>query len=1563
MAMEILTAIIPTIIDYTIRPVARQVGYIIFYKSNLEDLKSKLENFDSVKQRMKHEIDEVGREVNQKVEADVQRWQSDAEKTTLEAEALLHDEGRAKTKCLIVCSNLISCHQRSRKATKLMKKIEEHENKKKEFSSVAYEAPVEDVSAIASDGYMAFESRISMVKDIITELKKPDINRIGVYGLGGVGKTTLAKEVYREAVKENLFDDVVIILNVKEKKDDEKIQKEITKRLGMNVDESGDMGKRANLLRARIKDGKTLVILDDVLERIDFEAVGLVGVPNCNLFLTSRERKVLFYDMRMQNNFELGFLREQESWSLFEKMVGDVVKDNRVLKEATQLAKKCGGLPVLVVAVASALRDSSLEEWKDALRSFKRFDKKELNEKAFLALKWSYEQLEDQELKQLFLLCGSSSNFLIDLFKYSMGLGLIKNVETVEEARTSFNVMVKKLKNSCLLQDSYDDITVRMHELVKDVAIRIASDDQKAFSRAYGDELKEWPTEGFLKKCTWIFVAGCKIPRLPEVPWECPELKFLALVNDSIGDSQEIPSKFFEGMKELKVLDVTRFRIPSLPPSFQSLKHLHTLYLAFSELVDITLVGQLTNLKILSLLKSKIKELPKEIGQLTRLQLLELTGCSELVLIPPDVISSLTRLEDLRMGIKSFTQWEGEGLVDGRSNASVSELEHLSHLSALDIHVLDANLLPTNLFSDKLERYTILIGDCWEYPDISETFSNMLKLKLTRRNQFDRGVKLLVKRCEQLYLDGKESVNIISYLFDSEAAKQLKHLHVQNNDEITYVIDSVSWSYSHNAFPNLESLFLEDLVRLESVCYGQLEGEPFQKLKSLTLRNLPKLIGFSSKDKQLTTDTEANEIVLEDEVGGPPKLFSNEKVMMPNLTTLSVHHCDSLRFLFSSSMAKCLRQLKNLKISNCQIIEEILGNEENTDDMFDKLNRLELQHLPNLVRFSSGSYIKFPSLAYLDLEDCTKLETFIFDAKSENIITNKEERDIELFDEKVGFPSLEMLYIWDLPKLKRIFHNQLHSDSFSRLRIMDVRRCHNLINIFGPSIMGRLNALERLQIEQCQSLQVVYDSSSTTQLNGFECPNLNSVEIDSCDSLKNVFPVSMAKTLKQLSKLKVENCGLMEEVVTKDKPKRTHEEFGFPKVEIVIFENLPRLRSFYPGLHVSNWPLLNELSFIKCDSVEIFASEFSTYQDKLDLSHSRPMTQPFFLIEKGKSFLNLESLMLDKNTEIWYEPYGPLPAELLRKLKELGFATSHPMSDFFFENLQNLEHLCVLSAPWKELFGHDHQGSSRGEIHEVETLPRVKVLGLFDMPELIHLGKENSQPGGPVFPNLEFLCLKKCGRLENLSSSLISFRNLTTLYIFDCHGLQYLIPCSVAKNLQQLKELEVESCQRMVEIVAGNEDNPENEITFSCLQHLKLSDLPSLKGFCTENCVVKVPSLPTLIVKDCQLIEFKISPNGLLQSDPRPERLEIAEETDDVLMPSDSMENDCDQTDQPLIADTNVHATTARLSTKNESSFIARRVKVFRLCAIACLCVIFFFLLFFLLKEEISARKANRKAL
>ncbi|CAB4271961.1 unnamed protein product [Prunus armeniaca] len=1495
--MEILTAIIPTIIEYTVEPVSRQVGYIIHNKSNLENLRSQLKKLDLAKERRKHTVKEDERK-GKRIHTDIQDWQKVADEMIEEANTIFEKEGRANTKCFRgVCPNLISNHQLSRKSAKLARKIELHHDQK-EFPIVSYNALPEEMCATPSQNYMAFESRISMVKEIMEEFKKPDSNLIGVYGLGGVGKSTLVKEVYRQATKEELFDDVVIVLDAKqfpELERNERIQQKIAEKLGMEVQGSMDVH-----IWNRIKDKKSLIILDDVWEAIDLEVLGLRPMATCKILLTSRNR---FSEMRTQKDFRLDVLGEKESWVLFEKMVGDVVKDGPIKKVATQVAKKCGGLPVLVVAVASALRScSTLEVWNDALRRFKSFDKEDLKDKAYLAIEWSYNQLHAKELKPLFLLCGITAGvgcsiFLSDLLKYAMGLNLVKNVDTVEDARNALHSLAEKLKYSCLLLDIDDDGRVRMHELVRDVAIWIAFKDNHAIAKAYGDELKEWPDRNSLKKCTAISLNSCKIPRLPEEPWVCPELRLFVLENHNIDDSLEIPGNYFEGMKELKVLDVTRLRIPSLPPSLQSLTNLQTLCLDGCVLGDIALVGQLTNLKILSLLKSKVKELPKEIGELTRLQLLDLTCCSELVVIPPGVISSLTSLEDLRMG--SFKEWEG-GLNDGRSNASVSELKQLRQLTALHIHIPDAKLLPANMFSDtKLERYTILIGDCWLYPDNYGSSSNMLKLKLTTSSQFSQGIKLLLKRCEHLDLDGMEAANIISYILASDSGKQLKNLHVQNNDAVTAVINS-----SH-AFPNLESLSLYNLVNLENVCCGQ----PFQKLRSLTLWNLPKLIGFSSKGSTSVVSTEAEEIILENEIGGPTKLFMDGEVLIPNLTRLILHQCDGLRFLFSCSMARRLEQLKHLEISTCQMMEEIVStsgyNQEHRDNMFCNLKSLNLQHLPSLTRFYSGSYIEFSLLETLHIEDCPRLGTFIFDRKSEITSIGKENDDRNskenletviprfLFDEKVGFPSLESLIIYEIPKLRTIWHCQLAPDSFRKLKEVEVLRCQSLINIFAPSMMGRLNALGTLVIKQCKSLQVVfdmgvvlgvkeaYDTSSTTKLKTFGCPNLDYVEINSCESLKNIFPVSVAKGLQQLSELFVENCGILEEIVAKDGLEMTP-EFVFSKVTLVQLQHLPKLRSFYLGLHVSKWPLLKSLIFFECGKVEILASEYSRFQERLD--SGTPIKQPFLFVDKGNPFPNLEVLYLDENTEIWYEAHSPLPAKLFINLKEFAFSCAHPQSFHFLEKLHNLEELVVYNGPWKEIFVYE--GTSSGEIDAVgRTLPHIKILYLNQMKELMHLGIGNGNSES-VFPNLEILKVYNCGRLKNLTSSAISFHKLTTLRVANCEGLKYLTTYSVAKCLHQLKSLEVENCESMIEIVASNEDEEDSrnyyEIAFSCLQHLKLYYLPSLRGCCSlGNCTVRVPSLNSLIVEEC-LIELKISSDGsLIQSGSRPERQQIMEEVEE----------------------------------------------------------------------------------
>ncbi|KAM5583364.1 hypothetical protein ABKV19_003320, partial [Rosa sericea] len=1155
---KIVSGIVVKIVETTVGPLYRQVGYVIHYKSNLENLRSHVESLGYAKDSMQHIVDDEIKRKGKRVEGGVENWLTKVDEITQQVDVFLEDERHEKTKCLYgFCPNPTLRYRISRRSTKLVQKVKFYE--KREFPIITYNVPLQDVCSIQSRDYLAFESRLSIVKEIMEKLRNPDTNMIGVYGIGGVGKTTLAKEVYRQATKEKLFDDVIIVLDVKLIPDLEGIQKQILEKLGMEVVDGQSIAIRASLLWDRIKDKRVLVILDDVPERIDLETMGVLSVPTCNLMVTARNRRVLCSEMRTQKDFQLEVLGEIETWSLFEKVAGDIVKENPIRKVAIEVAKKCGGLPILVVAVASALRISTLHEWKDALRRLKKLDMKELAEKALLTLEWSYNQLDAEELKPLFLLCGifawgNNRIYLNDCFIYSMGLGLLKKVDTMEEAHAAFHSLIIKLQNYCLLQEQQDDInytTVSMHELVRNVANMIACRDQHILYRAYEEQIEEWPNKAFFEKCTMIFLHWSNIPTLPEVPWQCQELKLFLL--DSRDQSLQIGSNFFEKMKELKVLGLSGLHVPSLPASLQFLTNLQMLRLVRCVLEDIALVGQLRSLKILSLLKSKLTQLPKEIGQLTNLQLLELTGCSELVLIPPNVIASLKSLEELRMGGNSFRQWEAEGTVGTKriTNASLSELKQLSKLTALDIHIPNASILPSGLFLD-LERYHVLIGEAWEWLPFDNTF-NTLKLKLATSNQLDRGLEMLVKRCEHLYLDVMEGVNNIFHLLDSEGFQQLKHLHVQNNAEITHVIN-------HNVF---------------------------QKLESLTLMNLPKLVSFSSNsrtavattttDEQLKTDGECKEIISENEIGSPVQLFKNGEIVMLNLTILIVHKCDGLRFLLSSSMAKSLVQLKHLEVHNCQIMEEIVstkesGEEMNTDDIFCKLNHLQLQHLPQLTRFCVGNYIEFPSLEILHVEDCTKLETFIFD----HAMIKSEETDSKdnletpgpyfLFDDKVGFPRLERLVIYDLPRLITIWHNQLPQDSFCRLRKVDVQRCHNLINIFAASIMKRLNALDTLQIRNCKSIQVVFElgginverhdvDPSTTQMRMSYCQNLDLIEIDSCESLKNILPVSVAKGLEQLRKLSVTDCHGVEAIVAKE-GQETTPNFVFSKATSVTFHSL-----------------------------------------------------------------------------------------------------------------------------------------------------------------------------------------------------------------------------------------------------------------------------------------------------------------------------------------------------------------------------------------------------------------------
>ena len=167
-----------------------------------------------------------------------------------------------------------------------------------------------------------------------------------------------------------------------------------------------------------------------------------------------------------------------------------------------------------------------------------------------------------------------------------------------------------------------------------------------------------------------------------------------------------IHNTFFQGMKKLKVLELSRMTFEEVPSSvLDSLENLRTLRLdGCYKLKDIAGIGKLTKLQVLSLAGSRIRGLFDEMAQLSNLRLLNLKNC-EVKVIPRNILSSLSRLECLDMKGCSNSQWAAFEGDHSNANACLSYINHLSCLTTLSITIPDAKLLPKGILFDNLTRY------------------------------------------------------------------------------------------------------------------------------------------------------------------------------------------------------------------------------------------------------------------------------------------------------------------------------------------------------------------------------------------------------------------------------------------------------------------------------------------------------------------------------------------------------------------------------------------------------------------------------------------------------------------------------------------------------------------------------------------------------------------------------------------------------------------------------------------------------------------------------------------
>ncbi len=222
---------------------------------------------------------------------------------------------------------------------------------------------------------------------------------VGVWGMGGVGKTLLLREVYwSRKVRAHFQGATFIWLTVGQTPDILSLYRSISDDMGSKVHLHSNMVDYKQKLESELSRKRVFLVLDDVWKDEDFDALDLGKGEGSVTLLTTRIESILQRPCIRQEHMKT--LSPEDSWSLFclHAFGTSSSVPHRLEALAKSMAKECGGLPLALKVIGAAMFGKT-SEWKPLLKKLNesRMQERTMKNELYEHLKLGYDVLKEDD--------------------------------------------------------------------------------------------------------------------------------------------------------------------------------------------------------------------------------------------------------------------------------------------------------------------------------------------------------------------------------------------------------------------------------------------------------------------------------------------------------------------------------------------------------------------------------------------------------------------------------------------------------------------------------------------------------------------------------------------------------------------------------------------------------------------------------------------------------------------------------------------------------------------------------------------------------------------------------------------------------------------------------------------------------------------------------------------------------------------------------------------------------------------------------------------------------------